>query len=308
MKNSNCLFLVALCGAGTLLADVTYTEQVHFNGGTLIDMMKNMQNGPMAQAMQGRGGQAFQDQTYTIYIKGNKMARVGANNTTIIDLDAGTMTTVNNERKTFMTRTFDEMKQQMAAMQQRMGGDTSPVEFDAPKVKKTGKTKDIGGQTASEIIVTMTAKNADGNGMKIVSDAWVAPGGPGSDEIRAFQTAMAAKAGDIASGGGNPMMGGANRAIAALRAQLGKMDGISLETKADVSGASIGGPMAAMMGGDAADPNAVALSTITTIANLQPGPVDDSHFAIPAGYKKADPQQWGGPGGRRRPGQGQSPQ
>jgi hypothetical protein len=299
MSNLNRVLVLAAFGAGSLLADVTYTEQVHYNGGTLIDMMKNMQNGPMGQMMQGRGGQAFQDQTYTVYIKGNKQARVGTNNTTIIDLDAGTMTNINNERKTYNVRTFDEIRQQMAAMQQRMGGDTTPVEFDA-KVKKTGKTKDIGGQTASEMIMTMTAKNAtEGNGLKIVSDIWMVPSQPGSDDIRAFQKKAAEKAADAMGGGGGPMMGGVSKAMSALRKELANMDGIPVETKSDISGASAGGPMAAMMGGEAADPNAVALSFTGTMGNYQAGSVDDSHFAIPAGYKKAEPRQWGGPGGQR---------
>ena len=47
--------------------------------------MRGLANGPMGEIM----GQAFQDQTYALYVKGNKMARIGSLTSTITNLDAG---------------------------------------------------------------------------------------------------------------------------------------------------------------------------------------------------------------------------
>src|ERR1035437_4569485 len=84
-----------------LFADASYSETVRYEGGSLVDMIRGMANGPMGKMMGGRMGQAFQDQTYAVYVKGNKMARIGPLTSTITDLDAGTMTNIDNMKKTY---------------------------------------------------------------------------------------------------------------------------------------------------------------------------------------------------------------
>jgi hypothetical protein len=272
---------LAVAAVGCLLADASYSETVRFEGGSLVEMLRGMANGPMGKTM----GQAFQDQTYAVYVKGNKMARIGSLTSTITDLDAGTMTNINHTKKTYSLTSFDEMKQMQAQMQSRMKSGDTNVDFDI-KVDKTGNTKKIDGQTATEYLMTMTAKDAGSDGgMKVVSHVWMGPSEPGAEEIRAFQKKMAAQYKDALAGGGNPMMGGAMKGLAAASAHLATMDGVSVETHMQVSGvASPMGPMAQQGG----DPNAPAMIMGTENKNYTSGSVDDSKFAIPEGYQKVE--------------------
>ena len=285
-----CALGAALTGALTLWADVTYTETVHYKGGTMIDMAKSMANNPMTARM----GQAFEDQSYTIYIKGNKMARVGKNTTTITDLDAGSITNINHSRKTYTVITFDQLKQMSERMQQFAGG-RGGMDFDI-KVKKTGKTKEINGQTATETIITATEKG--GGPTKFKSDVWIAPSAAGADELRAFHMKVAQQS-EAALGAG-PMMGGAGRAMAAASREALQIGGVPVEVDTQISGVSAG-PMG---GGGDADPDAVAIDSVSISSNWSSAPVDDSLFAIPADYKKQE-RQFGprGPGGRAHGGE-----
>ncbi len=281
MKATIRLAVLAATAVGCLFADASYSEAVRYEGGSLVEMMRGMANGPMGKMM----SQAFQDQTYAVYLKGNKMARIGPNTSTITDLDAGTITNINHTRKTYSVTTFEEMKQMQAQMQSRMKGGDTNVDFNI-KVDKTGNTKQIDGQTATEYLMTMTAKDAgSGGGMKINSHVWLVPTEPGADEVRAFYKKLAAQNKDALGGGGNPMMGGASKGLAAAAAQLASMDGVAVETHMEMSGVSA--PMGPM-GQPGGDPNAPAMIMATQNKNYASGAVDDGKFAIPDGYQKVD--------------------
>ena len=283
--------LALLAAAACALADVSYSEAIHYTGGTLLDMMKNMSNGPMGKMMGGRMGQAFQDQTVKIYLKGNKMARVSANASMIFDLDAGTMTTIDNTRRIYVTTTFDELKQRMEQMKQRMAQDSQvgDIQFE-PKLEQTGNTKNIAGQTASEYILTLTAKGNQGSATKVRSDMWVVPSVPGNDELRAFRRRMVDKMG--VTSGFNPLLGQASSGLSQLTKETMKIEGFPVTQDTAVSG--VQSPMAQMMGGDQnADPNAPFLSLTTEASNFATGPVNDSVFQIPAGYKEQKMPQRG---------------
>ncbi|MGA7411612.1 MAG: hypothetical protein WBW33_14115, partial [Bryobacteraceae bacterium] len=147
MKAAIRIGILAVAAVSCLFADASYSETVRFEGGSLVEMMRGMANGPMGKMM----GQAFQDQTYAVYLKGNKMARIGSLTSTITDLDAGTMTNINHTKKTYTVTTFEEMKQTAAEMQKRMKSGDANVDFDI-KDDKTGNTKKIDGQTATEYL------------------------------------------------------------------------------------------------------------------------------------------------------------
>jgi hypothetical protein len=276
---------LASAAACCLFADASYSETVHYEGGSLIEMMRGMASGPMGKMMGDRMGQAFQDQTYAVYLKGNKMARIGPLTSTITDLDAGTMTSINNTKKTYTVTTFEEMKQAGAEMQKRMKGGDANLDFNI-KVDKTGNKKTIDGQTATEYLMTMTAKEtSEAGGMKVVSHVWMVPAEPGADEIRAYYKKVSAQYKDALGGVGNPMMGGAMKGLSAASAQLATMDGVAVETHMEMSGiASPMGPMAQQSG----DPNTPALIMGTQNKNYSKVGVDDAKFSVPEGYQKVD--------------------
>ena len=73
-----------------------------------------------------------------------------------------------------------------------------------------------------------------------------------------------------------------------------RLGGVPVETETQISGVSAG-PMAG-----APDPDAVAIDMTSTQSGWSTNAVDDSHFAIPAGYTKQERGMgMGGPGRQR---------
>lgn len=270
--------------AGCLHADVVYNQTTKFKGGTLIDMMQKMANMPLMGRMMGGGmKQAFEDQHYEVSVKGNKMAKIGGPVSTLYDLDAGTITSLNNAKQTYTVQTFDELKQQMQDMQKRMNkGQGGDIEFDI-KSEKTSQTQMINGEPAAETLITMTAKQASSQGQMLVKvHAWIVPIKPAMEEVRDFQKRLAEKMGFAASGLSAPMMGSAGTGVSAgLREAFNQQDGFPALTDVEVSGVSVGGPM-----GGNADPNAVLMRMETLTNNFGKGAVDDAKFIIPSGFKE----------------------
>jgi hypothetical protein len=280
--------ILCVACAASLLGDVTFNQSVKFTGGTMVETMRRMASNPMLGRFGGGAMKnAFTDQSYTVYVKGSKMARSGETLSFIYDLDAGTMTTLDNEKHTYTVQTFDEMRQRFEQMQQRMGHGQPNIDFDV-KVDKTEQTRSIDGQTATETVITLTAKasqsnDSRGNGgqMVVKVDAWLVPSMPATQELVDFQKKLAAKYA-YAFAGFSPSMGAAGSGMSAAMKQLQNLDGYPVLTDMSVSGVS--SPMAQMSGEN--NPNAPFMQTETQSSNFVTGPVDDSKFAVPAGYKE----------------------
>lgn len=259
-----------------------------FTGGSMIEMVHRMANNPMLGRKGGGFAAAFQDQNYTIYVKGSKMARIGPSMSNIIDLNAGTMTIVNNDRHTYSTQTFDEMRQRMEEMQQRMHqGQSGDIQFDV-KTSKTGQTRTIDGKTATETVLTLTAQSSGANGQMVVKvDSWLIEPDAAMQEVVEFYKGLSQKFAYAFAG--SPGMGAAGAGINAAYREMMKLGGYPVLSDIEVSGAAA--PMMPMGGGD---PNAPLIKTETQSSNFATGPVDDSKFAIPPGYTQEQP----GPRGR----------
>jgi hypothetical protein len=283
MKIQFRLAIVTLAAAGCLLADVSYQETVQYTGGSLIDMMRGMSNSPMGKLMGGRLSKGLKDRTLKVYLKGNKLARIGEDSSTIVDLDAGTITTMDNEHHSYTVMSFDEMNRQMQEMRQKMNkrGDAPDVKFNA-KVDATGKTREIDGKTAKEYILTMTAEGQQGAGMSVRSDMWAVPSGPGTDELRDFHKRLSEKLNYAFGAGMNPMMGNAGQGLSELQKETTKLEGYPVVQDTAVSG--VQSPMAGGNGGS--DPNAPFITMKTQSANFSTGSVDEAVFQIPSNYKE----------------------
>lgn len=276
---------MAACG---LLGDVTYQQSTKFTGGSVVDMMKKMADMPLIGRMGGGAMKtAFSDQQQEVYIKGNKMASMGPLMSILYDLDAGTITTINHEKSTYSTMTFDEMRQQMEHMQQRMHKSAAQdIDFDV-KISETGQTRTIDGQTATEKLLTMTAKQASKEGQMVIkSHMWLIPPTPPMDEVAEFHKKLAGKAA-FAMGGFSPMMGSASTGLQAAMKESFKQNGYPVLTETEVSGIAGGGsPSGARIGQSGGDPNAPLIQTETQTGSFVTAPVDDGKFVIPAGYKE----------------------
>jgi hypothetical protein len=278
--------LLAVCFAP---ADVIYSQTTKFEGGTLIDMMQKMASMPMMGRMMGGANmkQAFEEQHYDVFIKGNKMARLGKLTSSVYDLDAGTMTTLDNTKQTFSTETFEEMQQRMEQMQQRMSrGKTGDLDFDV-KVSSTGQTREIDGVTAKETLIVMTAKQASAQGQMIVTmHAWMVPSTPATKDVTEFQRKLGAKYAYAFASGGPGMLSTAKGMSQAMKEAM-QQDGYPILTEVEITGVTPSGPMGPMGGGDTkSDPNAPLIKLQTVNGGFAQGGVDDSKFAIPAGYKE----------------------
>ncbi|MFL6415402.1 MAG: hypothetical protein ACJ74Y_07005 [Bryobacteraceae bacterium] len=288
MKRMNAAGLFLCIAAGCLWADATYTETTKYTGGTLIEMTQRMASNPiLGRLAGGRLQSAFQDQTSTVFVKGAKMARVGQATTTIFDLDAGTVTNVNNEKRTYSVETFEEMRQRMEKMEQRTnrngGGE---LEFDV-KVTKTGQTRSIKEQTASETVMTLTAKSSGSQGQMVVKvDTWLVPSTSVSKELLDYQRKLAEKF--AYAFGGAPSLGPAMGGMSAAMKEMRKLDGYPVLSDISVSGVS--SPMAAM-GGGGGDPNAPLIAMETQVDNITSGSIDDAKLAVPAGFKQEKPRR-----------------
>lgn len=281
-----CILLLA--GAVCVLADVSYEESVRYTGGSLVDLMRSMSGGVMGKMGGGRMAKALEDRTYKVYLKGNKMARLSADTGTIFDLDAGTMTMIDVQKKTYSTTTFDEMNRRIEEMQNRMsknGSHPAEIQFDS-KVEPTGKTRSIDGKEAKEYVMTITAQGQQA-GMRVKSDLWVVPSISGQEELRNFQTKMAEKLKNL--NGLNPVMGTASAGLTQVSKEVLKMDGYPVTQEVTISG--VQSPMSPMMamrngGEENKDPNAPFLIMNTDAKSFSDGAVADSIFEIPAGYKQ----------------------
>jgi hypothetical protein len=277
---------MAACG---LLGDVTYHQSTKFTGGSLVDMMKQMASMPLMGRMGGGAMKtAFADQQRDVYIKGNKMASIGPRTSILYDLDAGTITTINHEKSTYSTMTFDEMRQQMEQMQKRMHKNTEQdIEFDV-NVSDTGQTRTIDGQTATEKLLTMTAKQASKEGQMVIkSHLWLIPPTAPTREAAEFHKKLAAKAA-FAMGGFSPVMGSASTGLQAAMKQSFEQNGYAVLMETEVSGIAggDGSPFGAMTGKNGGDPNAPLIQTEMQTGNFVTAAVDDAKFVIPAGYKE----------------------
>ena len=198
-----------LLSIATAFADLQYEMTSRATGGAIVNI-------PIV------GGRLKEPHATTHYLKGNRMATVTKSTSSIWDLDAGTVTTVNTDKKTYSVMTFEQMRQMMEdsmkKMQEAMGKQKNDVDYTwKVNVEDAREDKFMAGFNAHHFILTMTGEATDaasGNaaGSKMVIDSWMAKDIPGMKEYHDFHKRMAEKMGLDVSSGINPM----------VRAQLGK--------------------------------------------------------------------------------------
>ena len=204
----------------SIFADVSYQETTKITGGSMVGMMK------MASVFsKSARNQLNEPQVTTVSISGARMSRNSAAAMQIIDLDAGTITSVNKAKQEYTVTTFEELQQQMekaasrsrqARAEEKNGTDPKAnVKFQV-HVKNTGATKDVSGQETKEAILSLTMESTDASSgqsgsMAVTSDMWLAPEQAIYGEAREFQVKMAEKMG--------PAMKSLSGSFAALQQQ-----------------------------------------------------------------------------------------
>jgi hypothetical protein len=152
----------------------------------------------------------------------------------VIDLGSGTITSIDFQKKQYSVMTFDEMKQMMEQMSQKMQkSDKGEMKFKV-SANATGKTKQVSGFEAKEMIMKMEMEGTDKEsgqkgGMTVTTDMWIAPGIPGYQEVRDFYKRMAERI-NWTPGGNmfatNPQISGG---MAEVYKEAAKLDGVPVQ-------------------------------------------------------------------------------
>ena len=216
-------FLGILTLAGSpLLADFTYQETSTITGGMMASMMR------LAGVFSKQAREPIQS---TVAVKGDRMMHRSANHASIIDLGSQTITSIDMQKKQYSVMTFDEMKQMLDQMSQKMKqNDKGEMQFKV-SANNTGKTQQVAGFEAREMVLKMELEGTDKQSgqtgsMVITTDMWIAPVVPGYSEVRDFYKRMAEKL-NWAPGGNmfmaNPQV---SQGMAEVYKEIAKLDGM----------------------------------------------------------------------------------
>jgi len=165
------------------------------------------------------------------------------NHASLIDLSSQTITSIDFQKKSYSVVTFEEMKQYLEQMQQRMkrGDNQAQMNFQVD-ANSTGKTKPVGGFDCREMILKMTMEGTDEKtgqkgSMVITTDMWIASGVPGYQEVRDFYRRMAEKL--AWTPGGNMFMANpdAAKGMAEVYKEVSKLDGVPMQQFISMGGA-----------------------------------------------------------------------
>jgi hypothetical protein len=307
---SMALAAVTLATSPFLFADYTYQETTQITGGSLLSMMK------MAGAFSSQARKAGDPVVSTIYLKDNRMARVSADSTEIIDLDKETITRIDNLKRTYTVVTFQQMKEQMEHARQEMEKrqaehpSTAPasdpnkdvnVSFDV-KVRKTGAEKQVSGLSSKEAILTMTMNATDQKtqqtgAMAITNDMWMVPEIPGYEQVRDFHKRMAEKMGPIFASAGLDMSKmlaqhpGADQAIADMGKEMQKLDGVPVMQVMRMGSTVDGKPLPAASEAPLPPDATPAMPSAGDVAKQSAASMLTSHFGLGGFGKKKQNDQ-----------------
>jgi hypothetical protein len=247
-KSQICALLAAILAAPPLLhADFSYQESTQVTGGSILSMVK------MAGAFNSQAKKATDPIVSSVYLKGNRMARVSPQNIEIIDLDKQTITQIDTVKHTYTVMTFEQMKAQLAQVESELAkkqaeAPAAPAASTAPPasdvklsfdvhVRQTGVAKEVSGLQSTESILTMMmnatdAQTAQSGTMAITNDMWLVSEIPGYAEMSDFFVRMGKQMGPAVSSGSFNMSSmlnsqpGATQAMSSLVEEMRKIQGV----------------------------------------------------------------------------------
>ncbi len=222
-----------------MLADFSYQETTKVTGGAMAGMLK------FAGAFSKRANQPV---VSSVYVQGNRLARLGQYSGEIIDLDKQTITNINFEKKTYTTMTFAEMRQRMEQamesakqkrqeQQQQQPGDAPQMKFKV-SAAPTGLSRTFSGYDAKEFLIKVEmdatdAKTGAQGAANVDAHVWLAASIAGYQEVRDFYKRMVAQGGMI-SNEQAAQVKQSFQGMSELSGQLAKMDGTPVMQVTDI--------------------------------------------------------------------------
>jgi hypothetical protein len=325
---------IAFLASSALLADFSYQETSTITGGMMAGVMK------MAGVFSKQAREPIHS---SVALKGDMMVHRSNNHIEIIDLSSQTITSVDLQKKTYSVMTFEQMKQMLdqlsEKMQQQKDSGKGEVNWKV-SASATGNSKQIAGYDAKEMLMRMEMEGTDQQSgqkgsMVVTTHVWIASV-PGSQEMRDFYKRMAEKlnwapggnmfmsrpdmakgmaeaAKEIAKLNGTPVlqtmsMGAEGTAPAGADGQAAAQSQPQEQQPAERPslGGALGGALGGHFGlghhkpkdqqqapanGSAPAGNSGSLIDMTTeYSDFSSAPVDASQFAVPAGFRKVEPE------------------
>jgi TonB family protein len=279
------LIAAALTTATISYADVSYKVTRKVSGGKL------------AQAVPS------QSQDSSHYLKGHKAAVDNGFAVEVLDFEAHSLTRIYKA-----SRRYTVIK--LSGLNTGEKADTQ-VKADA---RQTGQKKILGGNTASELLMTVEVpdlRNSGSSAMKMEIDMWLSHSVPGAEELRSVYTKNGGNfpweaIGRV--GAGIPMLlpsaleafvscfdygfgcaadRGIQTAVAGFQSSIGSMNGIPVEQVIRVT-APVNPFWVAFLHGAPDVPGPLIEMTMDA-TNFSTDPIADSLFAIPNGYTEGPP-------------------
>jgi hypothetical protein len=197
-------------------------------------------------------------QTTKQYLKGQKLRMEHGDIASVVDLTAGTVTTIDRRRRIYTVHNLP-------------AGSTAAGSHPAPQtradIRESGKKKKIGAYNAKEVVLTMDAGKSPitGKQMQLEAEIWLSDV-PGMRELQAFQ-----RKGSTLSPASAAINGDMRQTMAELQQKAAGLDGLPVLQIAKIKPSKDGPAM---------------MEVTTETSGFSTAPLPDSLFAVPAGYRK----------------------
>ena len=194
--NKTLVFCLAWAVTGAAAAaDFTYTQRTEVTGGSIKQMM----------GMFGRLAKGVNEpQTSTVYLSGGQMATHSGQNISVMDANAGTITSIDTNRKEYSVITFQEMVDAMKKMGEKMKAGAKDGDAKASmkvSLDDKGAGRDIAGVATHNMVMkivsetTVTDKKSGQQAViaSTVENDMLIGKAPGSEAFKEFAQAMQGK-------------------------------------------------------------------------------------------------------------------
>jgi hypothetical protein len=214
--------LVLLLAVIPAQADFSYQETSKITGGMLAGVMK------VAGVFSKQAREPMQS---TVALKGNRLANRSSMHASIIDLDSKTITEIDLQKKTYSVMTFEQMKQMLDNMAQKMHQQKPEAQMDMKvSAKATGNKKQIAGYDAKEMLLRIEMQGTDEKSgqtgaMVVTTNLWIASTVPGYSEVREFYRKMAMELNWTPGGNMFTARPDVSKGMAEAAKEISKLDG-----------------------------------------------------------------------------------
>lgn len=231
--------IAALASTSLLYADFTYQQTTQITGGMMASLTRVM------------GGASREPIVTTHILKGNRLATLTKDHTSIIDIDKETITEIDHAKKTYSVMTFAQMKAMMDEALSQVKGANADLKYKI-SAKATGQAKTVNGIDTKQVLMTMAMdvtdqKSKQGGSMDIVMDNWIGEV-PGYEEAKGFYKRMGEKMGYLYGSGMSQlaaMQPDTRRALEEAAKEMAKVEGVPIQTNMKMGFAGSAEQMAA---------------------------------------------------------------